>query len=197
MPKPKLPQIQIKTNEDGTPDLEAAVIAMGEHILEALIGYTDERTQQLEEALTRPPEDPKPDEAPRAEGDPLMQRLANLEKTLAERDAQIEQERQAALKSEFAQQLSKSVAGHGPRPELSQAVLDLLAARLDGHEKTEAGWIRDGQTLEESVKGFFGSPEGKAFLPATSQPGPPLDAGKTQPEGDKGISLQDVAKAFG
>ena len=119
------------------------------------------RLAAIETSVPKATSEPKDgtDEKPAS----LTQRLALLEKQLADREAKI---REQSFDSELSSALSKY-----PTPFQEQAK-KLIKAELAESQESEGRWLtKDGKTFQEAVDGFFGSDFGKHLLPAETVSG--------------------------
>ena len=128
---------------------------------------------------------PEPAEPEAESGDPVAERLAMLEKQLAEREVS---DRRNAL----ANHLDTVLSGYDLIDR--QAVKELLLARSAEATEKKGKWLMPGgHTLEDTVKAFIATPFGQHQLkPVSGGAGTP----ETKPE-PRSETLEDVvASAF-
>lgn len=141
--------------------------------------------QQLTELATTPkePEKPKDDQ----EKLTLSKRLELLEQQIQERDA-------ALAAKNFSEALNRAVDGHNP--VMKTLALEVLQSRLKDFSETDGRYLnKEGVSLEDAVKGFFESPEGKHLLPPKHSEGSGIKETKERvgsPEQDLGSQLMSA-----
>lgn len=120
--------------------------------------------------------------------DPLAKRLQKLEKQLQEAQEREAVRLKEAQELKFSQKLSECLDSKGNVIHKG-IVAELLRNRLKDCQERDGEWYsKDGSKLSEVVSGFFESPEGQHFIPASPSSGTgtpvyrmPAKSGNTEP----------------
>ncbi len=208
------------TNKQTTTMTKEEILTILEEVLPALLKPTTDKllgdvtefmngvvtplADKIEAVSAAPKAEPQDDintdttetstEDPTMSNDPLMARVKLLEQQLADAAAKQEAQEKAARDMRFNSTLSAELDKLSPIHK--NVVQELLANRLKGADEVEGKWLYNGQTLEESIKGFFGTPEGMHFLPSKHVNGAGVDEPQTPKTGDKLDLDAALAAAF-
>lgn len=167
-------------SEQPQQNIEELVESLLQPTVDALLNevktYMTTNAKQLSDRLDaiekRPTEAPKDENSTKGKAESAMeQRIKALETQLQ----QAEEARQAQEKAAQAMRFDSALGGtlDAISPMHKQVVQELLANRMkqDSVEKDGMWLTKDGKTMDEAVKGFFETPEGKHFLPSQHKDG--------------------------
>jgi hypothetical protein len=166
-------------------------------LLKDVSDYVDNRTtlyedrlNQVEGFVTQPAKNEEKSELPETES-PLAKRIALLESELKQ-ERELKSQQDAEKRTlKFQNILSDHINGH-PGVQNSKLVQELLYNRLNnGYEEKDGAFLtKAGRTVDEEVKTFFTSDEGKVFLKPQQVTKTP---GFTQPRDSKVVDKHSQA----